>query len=100
VSLTAVERETSTLFDDENDYAITTTYNRAWITSLKDNPGVTIIEEGKCVGSPYVIAKYPKSLLPKPRRPRAKRNLTAEQKAELVQRGRNLAAHGRKGNGK
>jgi hypothetical protein len=89
VSLSAVERETSLTFDDEYDTVYITTYNRAWISSLKSNPGVTITEAGSCVGSPYVIAKFPKSLLSKPRKPR---NLTAEQKANLIERGKNLAA--------
>lgn len=38
MALTAIERETVVSFDDENPYAVVTTYNRPLLTSLRANP--------------------------------------------------------------
>jgi len=90
MSLTAAERETSIVFDDDSETAYITTYSRPLIRKLKGNPGVTITDEGKFQGSAFVSASFSKELITI-RKPRAKRNLTDKQKADLKERGQRLA---------
>lgn len=63
MSLTAIERETSILWDDLDDNAIITTYSRPLITLLRKNPGATLLEEGNFEGSAWAMFHLPKKLV-------------------------------------
>jgi hypothetical protein len=93
LSLTAPERETIIVFNDEDDTATIWTAQRPWITKLRKNPAAKLIEEGNHDGSVWAEFELPKELVSF-RSARVKRELTAEQRAELgerLRRGREAA---------
>lgn len=47
MALTAPERETVILMDDDCETATVTTWQRKWITKLKNNPAAELVQEFK-----------------------------------------------------
>ena len=48
--LTAQERETHIIFNDEDDMAIVTTHMRTWITAMDKNPAATQVGDTDAFG--------------------------------------------------
>ena len=96
MSLTAAERETSIVMDDAGDFAIVTTWQRPMITKLNRNAGAEKLEDLKCDGSKGAIFRVPAKLV-SIRNPRAKKEMTDKQKADLKARGERLAASRKRG---
>jgi hypothetical protein len=63
VSLTAAERETVIVLNDEEDVAHVYTAQRPWITKLKKNPSAVLVEEGTHDGSVWARFDLPKGLI-------------------------------------
>jgi hypothetical protein len=85
VSLTAAERETIVTLNDEDGHAEIWTAQRPIITKLKKNAAATLIAEGKHDGSAWAQFQLPAALVSF-RSTRQKRELTAEQRAEIAAR--------------
>lgn len=81
-SLTAPERETVILLNDEDDFAEITTHQRKWLTKLRKNPAAEEIEDlrhGSTTGARFRI---PAKLVSVRTKQRAGRSLSAEEKAQ------------------
>jgi Fe-S-cluster containining protein len=63
LSLTAIERETIIVLNDEEDVAYISTSQRPWITTLKKNESATLVEEGKHDGTAFASFTIPKNML-------------------------------------
>jgi hypothetical protein len=85
MSLTAAERETVIVLNDEDDTATIHTSQRPWITRLKRNPSATLVDEGKFEGSAWAEFEIPKSLIAFPRNQKRKGQPMSEgRKAKLA----------------
>lgn len=85
MALTAHERETIIGFSDGEPTASIWTAQRRIITKLKRNPGATLVEEGVHEGTAWARFTLPAKLVSF-RAPRAKRELSAEQRDSLAAR--------------
>lgn len=92
VSLSPAERETSITFNDADGIAYITTHQRKIITKLKRNPAFTVTSTGLFEGTEWIQGHMPAELVSF-RQPRAKRELTEDQRQAL--RDRLSAARGR-----
>lgn len=78
--LTAYERETVIDFNDQDEFAYVTTYQRTMLTKLRRNPAAELIETFETEGSPGARFKVPAKLVSI----RNPRNITEETRAKLV----------------
>jgi hypothetical protein len=85
-SLTAPERETVIVFNDEDDFAEITTHQRTWVTRLRKNPAAVEIEDlshGSTTGARFSI---PAKLVSVRTKRRAVVALGEEEKARRAER--------------
>lgn len=75
--LTAQERETHIVFNDNDDFALVTTHMRTWLTALERNPAAEQVGETDEFGGKTF--KVDKALVAKVRNGRRKRTETPEQ---------------------
>lgn len=85
MSLTGPERETVVNSNDADELASIYTAQRRVINRLKRNPAAVLVEEGEHEGSPWARFTLPARLVSF-RAPRAKRELSAEQREALAER--------------
>jgi hypothetical protein len=91
MSLSAAERETVIVFNDDDEMASVYTAQRTVITKLKKNSAATLLDEGRFEGSAWAKFEIPKALVSF-RSTRVKRELTAEQREVLGERLREARA--------
>ena len=85
-SLTAPERETVIVFNDEDDFAEITTHQRTWVTRLHKNPAAEKLEDltyGSTTGARF---RVPARLVSVRTKKRAAAALTDEEKVRRAER--------------
>jgi hypothetical protein len=61
--LTAAERETVIIFNDEDEVALVQSAQRPVISKLRRNPAARLVEEGRVGSSVWAVFEIPKSLV-------------------------------------